>query len=138
MKRVKNPNNINILLLEKELLDGEISTKNKILFQQLIKEYKLDNKLTVWKDHHFEKLSRLVSNILKSDIWIKQIICNASNIDSLTEELLEIINQRISGLTKDYSVAIAQCLLRTEATKSEQYKEIYSAWITRLKNKGEV
>lgn len=138
MKRVKNPNNINILLLEKELLDGEISTKNKILFQQLIKEYKLDKKLTIWKDHHFEKLSRLVSNILKSDIWIKQIICNASNIDSLTEELLEIINQRISGLTKDYSVAIAQCLLRREATKSEQYKEIYSAWITRLKNKGEV
>ena len=36
--RVKNPNNINILLLEKELLDGEISTKNKISkFERIIK-----------------------------------------------------------------------------------------------------
>ena len=138
MKRVKKPNNINIILLENELLDGEISTRNKILFKKLIKEYKLNNELSIWKDHHFEKLSRLVSNILKSDIWIKSIIFTASNIDSLTEEILELINQRISGLTKEYSVAIAQCLLRKEATKSEQYKEIYSAWVTRLKNKGEI
>lgn len=135
-KRVNKPNGINIDLLKTELADIEISTRNKILFNKLINEYKLNNELTLWKDEYFEKLSRLVSNILKSNLWINSIISTASNIDVLNHEILEGINQHIGGLTEEYSIAIAQCLLRSESVKSDQHRKLYAAWITRLKNKG--
>ena len=46
------------------------------------------------------------------------------------------VDDQVKGLSAEYAIATAQCLMRAEATKSDDYKEIYSAWITNLRSKG--
>ena len=49
---------------------------------------------------------------------------------------MHAVDDKVKGLSAEYAIATAQCLMRAEATKSDDYKEIYSAWITNLRSKG--
>ena len=69
-------------------------------------------------------------------MWIKPIVDTSSEFDVLTDRLMHTINDEVKGLSAEYAIAIAQCLMKAEAEESDDYKEIYSAWITNLRNKG--
>ena len=62
----------------------------------------------------------------------------ASGLDALTDQMSREIKKQVRGLSLEYVFASAQCVLRAEIKKSDNYREIYSGWITRLKNKGEI
>jgi hypothetical protein len=115
---------------------AEISTKSKLLFKKLVNEYELRKELSFWKEDNFESLSKLVSGVLNGNVWFKPIVDTSSEFDELTDRIIHEVKAQINGLSAEYAMASAQCLMRAEAAKSDDYKEIYSAWITSLRNRG--
>lgn len=136
--RVKNPVDINIDAIKEELFTAEISTKSKLMIKKIIDQYTNFQEISLWKEGNFERLSKVVSRILEGETWLKFVMGTASGWDVLTDQMICEIKKQVRGLSLEYLVASAQCVLRAEIKKSDNYREIYSAWITRLKNKGEI
>ena len=67
---------------------------------------------------------------------MKNLIDTSSEFDILTDRVVNEIITQTKDFPSEYAIAAAQCLIRLEAEKSEDYKEIYAAWITNLRNKG--
>lgn len=136
--RVKNPVDINIDAIKEELFTAEISTKSKLMIKKIIDQYTNFQEISLWKEENFERLSKVVSRILEGEIWLKSVMGTVSRFDVLTDQMICEIKKQVRGLSLEYLVASAQCVLRAEIKKSDNYREIYSVWITRLKNKGEI
>ncbi len=136
--RVKNPVDINIDAIKEDLFTAEISTKSKLMIKKIIDQYTNFQEISLWKEENFERLSKIVSSILEGEIWLKSVMGTVSRFDVLTDQMICEIKKQVRGLSLEYLVASAQCVLRAEIKKSDNYREIYSAWITRLKNKGEI
>lgn len=134
--RVKNPVDVDIDTIKSDLATAEISTKSKLWVKKLINEYELRKELSFWKDDNFESLSKLVSGVLNGNVWLKPMVDTSVEFDVLTDRIMHEVEVQVSGLSAEYAIASAQCLMRAEAAKSDDYKEIYSAWITNLCNKG--
>lgn len=136
--RVKNPVDINIDAIKEDLFTAEISTKSKLMIKKIIDQYTNFQEISLWKEENFERLSKVVSSILEGEIWIKSIMGTVSRFDVLTDQMICEIKKQVRGLPLEYLVASAQCVLRAEIKKSDNYGKIYSGWITMLKNKGEI
>ena len=134
--RVKNPVDVDIDTIKSDLATAEISTKSKLLIKKLVNEYELRKELSFWKDDNFESLSKLVSGVLNGNVWLKPMVDTSAEFDVLTDRIMHEVEAQVSGLSAEYAIASTQCLMRAEAAKSDDYKEIYSAWITSLRNKG--
>lgn len=136
--RVKNPVDINIDAIKEDLFTAEISTKSKLMIKKIIDQYTNFQEISLWKEENFERLSKIVSSILEGEIWLKSVMGTASRFDVLTDQMICEIKKQVRGLSLEYLVASAQCVLRAEIKKSDNYGKIYSGWITMLKNKGEI
>lgn len=133
--RVKKTINVDIESIKKDLPSADISTKSKLIISKLVHEYQLRKDLMLWKEDNFDKLAKLVSNILKGNYWVKSILENTSDFDELTENVMRGVEEQVKELNLDLTLASAQCLMKAEASCSNDCMEIYSAWITSLRNK---
>lgn len=134
--RVKDSIEVNIDILKEDLKNAEISSKNKLLIKGIISEYEQRKELSLWEEDKFKRLSGIVSQVLNAHTWMKNLIDTSSEFDILTDRVVNEIITQTKDFPSGYAIAVAQCLIRSEAEKSEDYKEIYAAWITNLRNKG--
>lgn len=134
--RVNNPIEVDISSINQDLKTAEISSKSKILIKNIVNEYERKGKLSLWNEMHFESLSKVVSALTNSKIWIKPIVETSSEFDILTERLMDTIHNEVKGLSTEYRMAILQCLMKAEAIESDNFKEIYLAWVTSVRKKG--
>ena len=134
--RVKNPIDVDVQAIYEDLKTAEISSKSKLLVKKLVNEYELRKELSLWNENSFESLAKVVSGVLNGNVWLKPMVDTSSEFDVLTDRIMHAVNEQVKGLSAEYAIATAQCLMRAEATKSDDYKEIYSAWITNLRSKG--
>ena len=108
------------------------------MIKKIIDQYTNFQEISLWKEGNFERLSKVVSRILEGETWLKSVMGTASGWDALTDQMICEIKKQVRGLSLEYLVASAQCVLRAEIKKSDNYGKIYSGWITMLKNKGEI
>ena len=136
--RVKNPVDIDIdnllMLLEK----AEISSRSKLEVRRIINEYRVRKDLVLWHEDKFEALSDVVTGIVDAKVWAKPVIDTVGEFDELTEALIYHIENMSSGIQREYALAAAQCIMKSESKAADGYDEIYAAWITHLRNKGVV
>ena len=134
--RVNMPFEVDLQVLTEDLVHAEISSRNKLFIRKLLNEFELKKNISLWSEDKFEKLSMVISELLNGEMWIKPLIEKTSEFDIFTESITDEIDKHVSGLSKEYKLAISQCIMRAEAARSDEYYEIYSAWITTLRNKG--
>lgn len=134
--RVKNPIDSKIDDISCLLERAEISSRSKLGIQRIIHEYELRGVLSLWDEDRFEKLSDIVSGLLDGNVWVKPMIDNVGEFDELTDQVIKQIEKMAPGINQEYALATAQCLLKKESKESDGYYEIYTAWITQLRNKG--
>ena len=56
---------------------------------------------------------------------IRKMVDTSSEFDVLTDRIMHAVDDQVKGLSAEYAIDTAQCLMRAEATKSDDYKEIY-------------
>ena len=134
--RVKNPVDSDVDDILKLLEHAEVSTKSKLGLQRILQEYKLRDDLSIWKEDKFENLSEVICGLLDGNTWVKAVIDNAGEFDDLTNSIMRNVEKMAPGLGNEYALAATQCLMKKEAKESDDYNEIYAAWITQLRSKG--
>ena len=136
--RVNNPIDVNVDDISKLLENVDISTKSKLSIERILNEYRRSGKISLWNEDKFDELSKVVNELVNGDLWLKSVIDTSSDFEKLTDNVIKNVEERAVGINEEYSLGIAQCLLRKQCDYSSDYKEIYSAWITNLRNKGVV
>ncbi len=131
--RVDNPVEIDLKVIEKGIHSMPISTYNKTSIYEAISEYKENNQLSLWKDNHFEFLSRLITEVLSLKTEVSKLAENASSFEQLTQKLSDLVHDNIPNLPDSLILAVSQCLMRDYSLQNEVCKKIYNAWFQNVR-----
>ena len=84
-------------------------------------------------DGNFEKLSKLVTEIISAKTEVKRIASVATNFEELTQKLFELIQEKVTGVPEYLLRSLSQCLMRDYSLDSETHRMIYNAWYQTMK-----
>jgi DNA helicase HerA-like ATPase len=121
----------------KKLLSSEIiSNKNIMKIDKIVNEYQKTKKLILWEDNKFPELSLLVTEILGVEKQVyNNVILYSHDIEILNESMNKIIKSKLSNLSKEMEMIIAQCFIRNLVEKNMEFTQIYFSWQEFLKGK---
>lgn len=125
----------NIDLIKDRMVDISLSTKNKLLISSLVEEYCNNNKLEIWEDTNFDKLSNLISELIGSK-KIENKIIKSKNFEDLTNVLYDEINAKKIDLSEELKLSICQCLMKEFSKENDENLTIYAAWRKFIVDKG--
>lgn len=131
--RVKNPIDIDIDKVWDIILKSSLSTYNITTLCDAVEEFKKDGELHLWKDSNFEKLSKLVTEIISAKTEVKRIASVTTNFEELTQKLFELIQEKVTGVPEYLLRSLSQCLMRDYSLDSETHRMIYNAWYQTMK-----
>lgn len=134
--RVKNSIEADIEGIKSLLPKADLSSRTKLAVIKLVAEYEEKGELRVWDEGKFSVLSEIVGNVLNSTLWTRCMMDNSSEFSVLTNKLIDEIKRQVPGIKDEYALATAQCVMKRESKESGEYQEIYSAWVSDLRNKG--
>jgi len=92
--------------------------------------------IRLWEEEKFGALSEIVSSLINGSLWGLQKIINSSDFSVLTDGLVQEISRRIPDINDEFIIATAQCVMKNVSKESDECREIYSAWVSDLRNKG--
>lgn len=131
--RVKNPIDIDIDKVWDIILKSNLSTYNITTLCDAVEEFKKDGDLHLWKDYNFEKLSKLVTEIISAKTEVKRIASITTNFEELTQKLFELIKDKVADVPEYLLRGLSQCLMRDYSLDSETHRMIYNAWYQTMK-----
>ena len=133
--RIANPIEVDIDAIEKELPKSELSTSNKIIIYELIKEFKEKKKLNLWYDDNFKLLSQLVTEIVAAKPEVEHLTNSVTNFEELTQRLTKLIQQKVEKLPQDLLLVTSQCLMRDYSLANKEKEQVYGAWYQFINSK---
>lgn len=131
--RVKNPIDIDIDKVWDIILKSNLSTYNITTLCDAVEEFNKDGDLHLWKDYNFEKLSKLVTEIISAKTEVKRIASITTNFEELTQKLFELIKDKVADVPEYLLRGLSQCLMRDYSLDSETHRMIYNAWYQTMK-----
>ena len=134
--RVKNAIDADIKGIKSLLPKADLSSRTKLAINKLIIEHEETGELRAWNEERFNILSEIVGNVLNSTLWTRSMMDNSSEFSVLTDRLIDEIKKQVPGIKDEFALAAAQCVMKRESKESGEYQEIYSAWVSDLRNKG--
>lgn len=93
-----------------------------------LQEFDETGETSLWKDSHFEKLSRVVTDLLDARATVRRFTKHAKAFDELTAELEQFICTKVN-VPDNLCNVIEQCLMRDYSLVDELHKKLYSAWL---------
>ena len=133
--RIANPIEVDIDAIERELPKSELSTSNKIVIYELIKEFKEKKSLNLWYDDNFKLLSRLVTEIVAAKPEVERLTNSVANFEELTQKLKELIQQKVEKLPQELLLVTSQCLMRDYSLANQDKEQVYGAWYQFINSK---
>lgn len=118
----------NIEYIDNTLTKSKLSTIQKIEILEFLNEYRKTNKLKIWKNNNFEKLSKIVTNLIIDKNNLKKLIITRSNFEDLNRELVNLIERSVKIEDNELKLAISQSLMKEFSLEGKDALEIYSVW----------
>ena len=118
----------NIEYIDNTLTKSKLSTIQKVEILELLDEYRKTNKLKIWKNNNFEKLSKIVTNLIIDKNNLKKLIITKSNFEDLNRELVNLIERSVKIEDNELKLAISQSLMKEFSLEGKDALEIYSVW----------
>ena len=135
--RLPQPEQVDLDRLVRELPYASLSTKNKIGIGHLIREYRVNGTLRIWKDDCFADLSKATVGLLDCRPKIEGLVNSALTLDELNQGFAKIIRDRTVDASSELTLSISQCFLKDISTDDPEKLSIYAAWQDDIrKNKG--
>ena len=135
--RLPNPPEIAIDRLQEELPYATLSTKSKIGVNQLIREYKQEGSLRLWKDEHFSDLSKMTVELLDCKSKVENSIKTALDFDDLNRSFMQLIQEHTVNASNELALSISQCFMKAFTTDHPDQINIYAAWQDAIKKHKE-
>ena len=104
------------------------SAKTKIILYSLLNEYKLTNKLNLWKDENFAKQSLLVKELLNLDEAVNHARKMSFDFNSFNCYLNTLVSQKIDLVSDEILININHCLLKAYSETESDGMDYYKQW----------
>ena len=118
----------NIEYIDNTLTKSKLSTIQKIEVLELLDEYRKTEKLKIWENKNFEKLSKIITNLIIDKNNLKKLIITRSNFEDLNRELVNLIERSVKIEDNELKLAISQSLMKKFSLEGKDALEIYSVW----------
>ena len=118
----------NIEYIDNTLTKSKLSTIQKIEVLELLDEYRKTEKLKIWENNNFGKLSKIVTNLIIDKNNLKKLIITRSNFEDLNRELVNLIERSVKIEDNELKLAISQSLMKEFSLEGKDALEIYSVW----------
>jgi hypothetical protein len=136
-EKVSQQFNVNdtIARIKVGLSSSNLPTYVKLNIFAAIQEYEETGTASIWKNKEYEKFSWVISGIfgLKQDVI--KLTRQSQNFDSFTDNLKELIREKVDSIPQELELSICQSLMRDYSVGDENRLKIYSAWLQETKNK---
>lgn len=136
--RLPQPEQVDLDRLVRELPYASLSTKNKIGIGHLIREYRVNGTLRIWKDDRFADLSKATVGLLDCRPKIEGLVKTALTLDELNQGFAKIIRDRTVDASSELTLSISQCFLKDISTDDPEKLSIYAAWQDDIRKNKEV
>lgn len=131
--RLKEPFEFDTDNIKSVIWKSRLSTFNKTTIYDAIEEYEKTGEMHLWQDNNFEKLSKLVTEILSAQTEVARIASVTTNFEELTQRLFELIKEKIEEVPDNLLKPLSQCLMREYSLGNETRKMVYNAWYQTMK-----
>lgn len=134
--RVNEQIDVNIAKIENDLPRANLSTRNKIIIQQIINDYSNDKENNwIWGVKNFDKLSSLITEILDCQNKFSFIVTECRDIVSLNRMLCHIIEEEVE-VSDRMCIEIAHCFMKEFSKNGPDNLKIYAAWRDTVDKRG--
>ena len=137
--RVSERLDFDVTELERNLESLGLSSRGREFVEEQIAEYRIDGKLTLWRDGEFVKLSRRLTEILGVRSQVENHISTSADNVELTEKLSSIIKRFAPNASEKIILALSQCLMKdfySGKDESEVRERIYKQWVDSANESG--
>ena len=131
--RLKEALDFDIEAIKSSILKSGLSTFNKTSIYDAIEEYEKTGEIHLWQDNNFEKLSKLVTEILSAQTEVARVASITTNFEELTQRLYKLINDKIENVPDSLLKPLSQCLMRDYSLENETRRMVYNAWYQTMK-----
>lgn len=114
--------------LKKNIRELMLSGRLQMELGKLLEEYKSYGDLRIWKTENFDKLSRLVMDLLDCRESLSKVVYAVSDFQSLRKELQDVVLKHTEGLSERVVLDLIHCFLKEMSLYSQKNFEIYAAW----------
>jgi len=122
--------------IDQYLINSNLAASHKLFVKKLIKEYTLTGSITYWKTEKFKELSKYISEILDSNLYIKKSLLEASDFRDLTENMMMLVNEKTDEISEQTALEVCHCILRNVIGTDKNDLAIYSEWRNHVENGG--
>lgn len=130
--RVSEKLDFDVNEIERGLNELKLSTLNSEFVEELISEYKENEKLDIWDDENFRKLSRRITDIWGVKTRVENCVISARDNDELTQMLTKIVFQNFPDVSVNEAIALCQCFMKDMSVQQEEQEmreKIYLSWV---------
>lgn len=127
--------------IEHDLDHLGLSTLNAEFVEEQIAEYESTGTLEIWKDEHFRKFSRRVSDILGVRARVENCVLTVTDNIELTEMLARIVEQCVDSPSEELTIALSQCFMKDMSAQQEACEtreKIYLNWVKSVMERSHI
>lgn len=114
---------------------SELTTTQKILLSDLIKEYGETDKLRLWDNDNFEDLAKLITDLLGVRTVVEKYAKGSKTFEELDSKLCNLVTEQIGQETENVNLIVRQSLMKDYSLGGDTRKDIYRAWYRNVKNR---
>lgn len=103
----------------------------------MIREYKQEGSLRLWKDEHFSDLSKMTVELLDCKSKVENSIKTALDFDDLNRSFMQLIQEHTVNASNELALSISQCFMKAFTTDHPDQINIYAAWQDAIKKHKE-
>lgn len=126
--RVDEKLEFDIDCIEKDIKSANLSTKTKLILNNVVNDVKMGAEPKLLKENSFKKLSDIVTDILDCGEKLQKYAEFGENCDLLQQELNREIRRKGPGLSPELMLAVSQCIVRQLVELDSSKVDLYKEW----------
>lgn len=128
-EELKEKLEFNVDWLENHLYVLPVSTKNRVVLQNLFDEYREKQKINFWNKNKFAQLATLVTETLDLNSISDSIEHSTNKMNNVAKDLHESIERRVHFENDHLVMRLSKCLLNHKSSQDKRWIEVYDYWI---------
>lgn len=112
-----------------------LTTSQKILLSELIKEYGETQKLSLWSNDNFGTLAKLVTDLLDVRKTIEKFAREAKTFEELDAKLSCLVIEKLGEESDTVNLIVRQSLMKDYSLGGSTREDIYQAWYRTIKER---
>lgn len=133
--RIPEKVDFNINVVNQAKFSSGLTTAQKIMLSNLIKEYGETDKLNLWDNDNFEDLAKFITDLLGVRTVVEKYAKGSKTFEELDSKLCNLVAERLGQESDNVNLIVRQSLMKDYSLGGDTRKDIYCAWYRNVKNR---